>query len=111
MVAVKKDDGNAGSIKLPDTVDEKQAGVVIRPITVIEVAGQDDEIDALGQCELNQACECFPCSPAQRLNGSALVFIEPAQWTIQVNISGMQEPHGHHSVQGDMTCSALLCEQ
>jgi hypothetical protein len=69
--------------------------ITIGPITVIEVAGEDDEIYTLGQRELDQTTKRFPRGPAQRLNWCAFIFIEPAQRAIQVDVSGVQETHGH----------------
>ena len=67
MVPSEKHNRNASSLEFPNAVDKKQAGIVIRPITIIEVTREDHEIDAFCQRELDQAGECLARSPAQAL--------------------------------------------
>jgi hypothetical protein len=98
MVASEQHNRNTRSLKLPDAVHKKQAGVVIRPIAVIEVAGEDDEIDSLGQRELDQAGERLARGPAQRLRWRALVIFQSAKRAVQMDVGGVQESKHNRSL-------------
>ena len=45
VIAVKKEDGNSDLRQPAHLLDEEEAGLVVAPITIIEIAGDDDEID------------------------------------------------------------------
>ena len=58
--------------------------------------------------ELDQRGESPARGPTQRLHRCALVFVEPAQWAIQMNVRGVQETHGHSlnaKLHNDLTLS------
>ena len=63
------------------------------PIAIVDVAGEEDEVDALGDRHVDQSFQRSASRGAQPRDGRALVAVETAQRAVDVEIGGVDESH------------------
>ena len=96
MVAMEQVDRNAGLVETAHLADEVQAGVVVAPVTVVEIARDDEKGHLLFDGNSNELIERFPRSRADALRDASLLPGKPFQRTVEVNV---------RSVKGNETTS------
>ena len=72
---------------------EEQARAVVPPVGVIQVAGDDDERDILGDRQVDQVGERSARAVLNDVLGHAAAAGKAGQRAVQVNIGGVQELH------------------
>jgi hypothetical protein len=70
---------------------EKEAGLIIAPIAVIKVAGDDDEVDLILNRQAHQIVERHPGGCPYPFGGGALLPGKPLQGAIKMNVAGVNE--------------------
>src|SRR3569832_2199772 len=91
VVAADNEDANPGLFAPVHLPDEKEAGVEIGPISVKKIAGNDDEIDFLGEGQLDQIFKGPPARHADFGYGRPFVLFQAAQRAVEVNIGAVYE--------------------
>jgi hypothetical protein len=94
VVAVEQIDRDAGLVQPAHLAHEEVAGVEVAPGAVVEVAGDDEEIDRQLDRLVHEVGEGVPRGVAQRLHRGVLVGGQPAQRTVEVDVGGVDESHG-----------------
>ncbi len=72
-------------------VGEKKAGAVVRPIPVIDVAGDHEKRGVFRDRKVNQTPERAPSRAPDQLGGRSWIGFEPAQRTVEMDVGGMNE--------------------
>ena len=78
--------------ELPDQVEP---GVVIAPIAVVEVAGDQHEIDAFLDGQVDQPREGAPRRSPNPLDGRVLVPLQPLERAVEVDIGRVEKRDRH----------------
>ncbi|OPZ07373.1 MAG: hypothetical protein BWZ10_02837 [candidate division BRC1 bacterium ADurb.BinA364] len=91
MIAPGDEHGNAGVAKPLHLTDEKQARIVVAPISVVEVSRDHDEGNALVQRQVGQVFQRAPRGVAQPLGRRAIVAFQAKQRAIEMNVGGMNK--------------------
>ena len=94
MVAVEQVDRDAGLVEPSHLAHEEAPGVEVAPGPVVEVAGDDDEVDREFDGLIDQAREGVPCGIAQKLDRRVLVGGKAAQRAVEMDVGGVDESHG-----------------
>ena len=76
-------------------MQEKKPGVIILPIPVVEVTGEEHEGDLLFNRERDEIPERLARSPTKYVQGSALVERKALKGAIQVDICGSDKFEFH----------------
>ena len=76
--------------------DEVQARPVVSPVAVIEVAGDDQERNLLFDGESDQLMQSSPGGGANGVGRGTFMFGKPLQWTVQMNVCGVNEAKWIH---------------
>lgn len=63
---------------------KEKAGVVVAPVAIVDVSGNDDEGDSLVDGELDEIFERAAGGLADRLDGCSFILIEAMQRTVEV---------------------------
>ena len=74
------------TLHLPDKIE---AGIVVPPVTVIEISGQQHESHLFVDRQLHQVIKSPARSAANLLHRSTLVTFEPAQGAVEMNVGCM----------------------
>ena len=93
VVALDDEDTNTRAIQPHHLLAEKQARVEILPVAVVEVTGEEHEIDACAQGLVDESFEGASRRGAQTLNRRAVVTVQSAQRAVEVQIGGVEEAH------------------
>ena len=91
VVAVQQIDRDPGGIEPAHLRREIEAGRIVAPLPVIEIAGDDHEVDPLGNGLVDQPLEGLACRAANTLRRRVLLSRQAAQRAVQVDIGGVQE--------------------
>ena len=91
MVACHDENADASGLKLSHPIDEIQAGVVILPVTIVEIAGKQDKSDVLFNRQINQVIEGAARGTADFLDRSTRIALESAERTVEMNVGGVDE--------------------
>src|SRR5262249_18789863 len=70
---------------------EEQSGVVVLPVAVVEVAGEQEEGGLLVAAEVDEVCERAPAGAADRGDGRPLVLLEAAHRAVEGYVGGLDE--------------------
>jgi hypothetical protein len=89
---------NAGFPKSAGLGYQIKPGVVIFPIPVIEVSGNENEMNLLGNGGLNQIVESPPGGLTNVIYRSPVIIVELVQRAVQMNI-GCMDKFKHISIQ------------
>jgi hypothetical protein len=65
--------------------------VEVLPVAVVDIAGEENEVDGLRERPVDQSFQGRACRGAQAFERSAMVAVETAQGTVDVEIGGVQE--------------------
>ncbi len=71
--------------------DEKKAGLIVPPIAVIKIAGDDDEGDLLFDCLTYEIVESNAGRSANAFGSGALVSGQTLERTVKMNVASMDE--------------------
>ena len=95
-VVITPDDGDRDAFlgQLSHALDKKQPGVVIGPVAIVQIAGDHDQIDSFAPGDGDQVFEGATGGATHLVHWSALVTVETAQGTVEMQVGGMQETHG-----------------
>ena len=91
MVAADGDHPDAGAGQPADLPHEKMPGAPVLPVPVEQVAGDDHEIQPLGEREIHRVAQREPRRRADALGRRLRIGLQPAQRAVQVQIGKMQE--------------------
>ena len=91
VVAMEQIDGNSRPGQAAHLPDEEEAGPVVAPIAVIEVAGDDQEGDLLLDGKSHQPIQSGPGGGANGLCRGAFMSGQPGQGAVQVNVRGVKK--------------------
>ena len=91
VVAADQEDLDAGVAEVGHPLDEPEAGVVVLPVAVVDVAGDQDEGDLLVDRQPDQVLQRPPGRPADLRRRAPLVPVEPAQGAVEVDVGGVEE--------------------
>ena len=72
-----------------------EPGVVVAPVAVVEVAGDEHEIDAALERQIDHPLERPPRRAADPLDGRVLVLLQAPEGAVEVDIGGVQERDRH----------------
>jgi hypothetical protein len=101
VVPLHDEDADAGAFEAGQAQVEKDPGVVVAPVAVEDVAGQDHEGRLLVDGELHQALERAAAGDPDRRRGGAVVALEPTQRAVEVQIGRVDEGEAGHE-SGDV---------
>jgi hypothetical protein len=76
---------------LPICFTKKKAGIVIAPIAVVEIPGNDDEGDFLFDRLGNEVLESNAGRAADAFGGSALLPGQPLERTVEMDVARVNE--------------------
>ena len=97
MIAVDEIYRDALFCQSGDLFDEEQPCLIIAPVSVVEIAGDDDEGDFLIDRCVDQIGEGGSGGrPDWRGGGRALLARQPLERTVEVNIAGMDKSKAAH---------------
>jgi hypothetical protein len=91
VVASNEQGLDAGFAQLGHLRGEEQAGIVILPVAVLQVTGEQHEGDLLRNGQFNEVFQGPPASAADRLDWAAIILFQASEWTIEVDICSMDE--------------------
>jgi len=91
MVARHHKDPNVGVPKTPQPFHEIEAGVVVLPVTVIYIAGQQDKCDLFINRKFDQIVEGTTGCTTDLLHGRAFIALQAMQGTVEVDVCGVEE--------------------
>ena len=93
VVAIQQIDGNPGLSQSSHLPDEEESGVEVLPVAVVDVAGNDHEVDGFIQGDVHQLHEGIARGSAQLLGWCIGIRGQPAKRAVQVQVSGVNELH------------------
>jgi hypothetical protein len=95
VVAEEKKDRNRSLRQTPHLSHEKKPGLVIAPISVVEVAHNDEEVYFFLDCVFDEICEGSACRSANPFRRSAILTSQPFQRTIKMDVACMNKTERH----------------
>jgi len=93
VVAIDDECRNAGGGQPTHLACEEHAGVVVLPVAVVQIAGDDHEIDLLIDGRSHQVRERFASSGAQQLGRRVGIGRQPGERTVEMDVGGVDELH------------------
>jgi hypothetical protein len=72
---------------------EEDAGVEVAPVAVVEVAGDDHEIDLFFEGKANQVFESVAGGGAKQLRRGVLARTQAGERAVEMDVSGANEAH------------------
>ena len=103
MVAGDHDNRDLMFPQPDELTDQVQARVVIAPIAVIQVAGNEHEIDASLDGKVDQPRESPSCRSSYLVDGCVLVSLQALEWAIEMNVRRVQKGYCHGEKPGRST--------
>src|SRR6266536_285451 len=94
MIAVEQEHRSSSLREPAHLPDEEQSGLVIAPITIIEVTGDDDEGDLFFNRLADQVIEGDARCGPDSFSGCALLPGKSLKRTIEMNVAGVNEAKG-----------------
>ncbi len=91
VIAVKQEDGDLGLRQPAHLLHEEESGLVVAPIAVVEVAGDDDEIDLVLDRLTDEVLERGARGGANPFGCRALLPGQPLQGAVEMDVAGMDE--------------------
>ena len=91
MIAVQDVYGNVRLLEPYHLLKEEQACLVVPPITVVEVARDNNKRYAFVERKLHEILKGFTRSYQQFLSGTFIVLSQPAERTVQMDIRCVYE--------------------
>ncbi len=91
VIAAKQNDRDARLVKSSKLIHKEEAGVVILPFPIINVSGQDHEIDVFGDRKTHKIAKRVSGGSADRFDRSSFVLVETAEWAVKVKIGGVNK--------------------
>jgi hypothetical protein len=71
--------------------DEKESGLIVAPVAVVQIARDDDEGDLFLDGQIHQICECQARGRTNEFCRWSLLTGKPLQGTVEMNVAGMQK--------------------
>ena len=96
VIAPDGDHPDTGAGQPADLPHQKMPGAPVLPVPVEQVAGDDHEIQPLGEREIHRVAQCQPRRRADALGRRLRIGLQPAQRAVQVQIGKMQEAEAAH---------------
>gem|GEM_PF-3780836 len=93
VVALNDEHRNAGPAEPRHLLANKQAGVKVLPVAVVEIAGDQQKIDPLVDGQIHQALERAPGRATQPFQRRAVVAAQPPQRAVDVKVGGVDKTH------------------
>lgn len=91
VISQHAEHGNAGLTQSAHLPYEEQSRNEVLPVSVVQVARQNDESNSLTNRILNQILKRSSTSAAGLFNGRALITLKPSQGAIEVDIGGVKK--------------------
>jgi hypothetical protein len=98
MIAINQENRNIVGGKPAHLGYEKESGLIILPVSVIEISGQDHKIDLLFNRPGHKIFKGFPCC---LLNAPCIVSLlagQPPEGTVKVDIRSVYKTKHRHSI-------------
>ena len=93
VIAEKHENRNAGAPEATHLATEEDAGVVIAPAAIVEIAGNHHEINLLLDGTVDQLAKGVPCRVAQLRGRCIGISGESGERTVEVDVGGVNEAH------------------
>src|SRR4051812_30965846 len=94
MVAVDDGDADAGLAEAAHLRGEEEAGAVVAPVAVVDVARDEEECGLLFEAEGDEVLEGAAGGAADLRDGRAVVAIEAREGAVDVEVGGEDQLHG-----------------
>ena len=94
VVAVDHINGNVALAQPRHLLDEEQPGIEVAPVAVIDIAGDNDEIDRFGLRQIDHPLQGPARRPAQQIDRRAIIGRKADQRAVEMDIGGVDEFHG-----------------
>ena len=91
MIPGNQVEGNPGIVEPLCLLSEKQAGIIIPPVPVIEIPRNQYEGDAFINGQIHKIDQCGARGGADDLDRSSLVLLQSFEWTVEVDVGGMDK--------------------
>ena len=89
-------DGNTGFPKTTHLGNEKQAGLVVAPVAIVEVSRDHEKGDLLLNGKFNKPFKGLSRRVPNTLGGSSLLPDKSQQWAVEMNVRCMHEAKRSH---------------
>ncbi len=93
MVTADQAHPDAGPLQTPHARGKVETGVVVLPVAIVEIAGNEEQLDFFLQGELDEIVEGPSGGPAQFFDGATLMAFQASQGTVEVDIGGVEKFH------------------
>lgn len=94
VVAEEQVDGNARRAETAHLAGEKQAGLVVAPVAVVQIAGDDEERGLFFGGVSDESLESVARGGANTFGSASFLPGKPLQGAVQVNVRGMKKAKG-----------------
>lgn len=95
MIAGNHEYGDFSLLELDHSRAEVEAGVVVLPVPIVDVSGDDHKIDGLVDGQADEAIEGPAAGPSERFGRGFRSGRQSAQGAIEVEVGGVEEAkHG-----------------
>ena len=91
MIAIEQEDGDIGLRQPAHLLHEEKAGLIVAPVAVIEVAGDDNEVDLVLDRLADEIIEGGAGRGANAFGRGALLPGKSLQGAVEMDIAGMDE--------------------
>ena len=100
VVAVKEVDGDLRPRQPAHLLGEEQAGRVIAPVAIVEIAGDDNEIDRVFKRVVDEVGQRLAGAAFQPVDRRLSRIGEAGERGVEVDVGGVDELHGWRSTLG-----------
>lgn len=91
MIAVEQECRDARLIEPAHLAAEEQTGVVVTPVSVVQIAGDHQEIDGLRDCRVHERREGRSRRGPQHPDRRALIAGESDERAVEMNVCSVNE--------------------
>jgi hypothetical protein len=91
MVSGNDENRNTGSFEPGHAIDKKESGVIVLPVTIIEVTRQEKKVHLLINGQVYQVIKGPSAGPPNFVNRGIFICLKPNQGAVQVNISSVKK--------------------
>ena len=89
MIAGDHEHPDVGFVQPTHLLREEEPGVVVLPVAVIEISGEENERDLFVEGQVHQLGERFSRCSSDGLDGGGLESREPSQRAVEVYVGRM----------------------
>ena len=108
VIAGNNKDHDPGLIQPAHLSDKEDAGLVILPITVIEVSGNQNKINCFFNRQINQVIKCPPCRPPNLFNRGIFMGLKTFEGAIEVYVCRVNKTKHRYFLHRAAFCIPIL---